>query len=205
MKTVRIILLFLGIAAMFFTGCTATTKSYSPKDLEQGDLHYDEAYDATDKKEIVNTLVNKFMAGTVCCKEGRPVIIIYGISNQTDEHINTSGITDDIRQEILRTGSFRFVSEAQRDNIERELAYQYGGAVSPETRVERARQVGAQYMLTGSLRSIEKKEPRQIRLKKKTLMYYSLNLELTDLKTSLIEWADSVEIVRESAKPFIGW
>ena len=60
-------------------------------------------------------------------------------------------------------------------------------------------------MLTGTLRSLEKKQPRQMRLSKKTLMYYSLNLELTDLETSLIEWADSAEVIRESSKPFIDW
>ena len=66
-------------------------------------------------------------------------------------------------------------------------------------------QVGAQYILSGTLRSIEKKEPRQWRLTKKTLMYYSLNLELTDIRTGLIAWSDAVELARESSVPIIGW
>ena len=70
---------------------------------------------------------------------------------------------------------------------------------------QKARQVGAEYMLTGTLRSIEKDELRQVRLTKKSLKYYSLNLELTDIETGLIEWADSVEVIREVSKPFIGW
>ena len=65
--------------------------------------------------------------------------------------------------------------------------------------------VAAGIMTNLTLRSIEKKQPKQVRLKKKTLMYYSLTLELTDLQTGLIEWSDSKEIVRESSKPFIGW
>ncbi len=36
-------------------------------------------------------------------------------------------------------------------------------------------------------------------------MYYSLNMELTDLETGLIEWADSTEVIRESSRPFVGW
>jgi PBP1b-binding outer membrane lipoprotein LpoB len=60
-------------------------------------------------------------------------------------------------------------------------------------------------MISGTLRSIKKKGAKQVRLKKKTLQYYSLTLELTDLQTGLIEWTDNVEIVRESSKPFIGW
>jgi uncharacterized protein (TIGR02722 family) len=137
--------------------------------------------------------------------DDRPVLIVYGVANRTSEHIETDGITDDIRREILQSGRARFVNKVQRDNIQSESDYQYGGNVSAETRLARARQVGAEYMLSGTLRSIKKKQPKQFRLTKKTLQYYSLTLELTDLQTGLIEWTDSTEIVRESSTPFIGW
>jgi hypothetical protein len=185
-----------------FAGCRATTRDVSP----EADIHYDETYDFTDKKAIVDELVTSLAnKAPLCCREGRPVIVVYNVANRTSQHIDTSGITDDIRQEILASGKARFVNKAQRQSIQKELGYQYGGNVSPETRIQRARQVGAEYMLTGTLRSIKKKQPRQVRLKKKTLQYYSLTLELTHLETGLIEWTDSVEIVREAAKPFIGW
>jgi PBP1b-binding outer membrane lipoprotein LpoB len=32
-----------------------------------------------------------------------------------------------------------------------------------------------------------------------------MNLEITDLETGEISWADNVEIARESSKPIIGW
>ncbi len=53
--------------------------------------------------------------------------------------------------------------------------------------------------------SIEKKQPKQFRVKKKNLIYYKLTMELTNLKTGLIDWTDEFEIVREASKPFIGW
>jgi len=183
-------------------GCSATTRDISPDET----IHYDEGYDFSDKKAIVNDLVESLLnKPPLVARYDRPVIIVYPVANRTSEHIETSGITDDIRQEILQSGKARFVNRVQRDNIAKETDYQYGGNVSAETRLQRARQVGAEYMLTGTLRSIKKKEPKQVRLKKKTLQYYSLTLELTDLKTGLIEWTDSAEIVRESSKPFIGW
>ncbi len=183
-------------------GCTATTRDISPDET----IHYDESYDFSDKNAIVNDLVESLVnKPPLVARFDRPVIIIYGVANRTSEHIETSGITDDIRQEILESGKARFVSKRQRDDIAAETDYQYGGNVSAETRLQRARQVGAEYMLTGTLRSIKKKEPKQVRLRKKTLQYYSLTLELTDLQTGLIEWTDSAEIVREASKPFIGW
>ncbi len=197
--------LFLAIlsAIALTAGCTATTRTVSPTE----ELHYDEAYDFSDKKKIVDSLVQPLLETSPLANAAdRPVIIIYGIANQTAEHINTSGISDDIRESLIKAGRFRFINETQRDNIANETDYQYNsGAVAPETRIERARQLGARYILSGTLRSIEKEEPKQVRLTKKSLKYYSLHLELTDLRTSLIEWADSVEIAREASKPIIGW
>jgi len=195
-------LVLVVICMVMFAGCRATTRDYSPDDV----IHYDEGYDFSDKNTIVGYLVDSLLSKPpLVARHARPVMIVYGVANRTSEHIETSGITDDIRMEILQSGKARFVNKVQRDNIAKETDYQYGGSVSAETRLRRARQVGAEYMLTGTLRSIKKKQPKQVRLKKKTLQYYSLTLELTDLQTSLIEWTDNAEIVRESSKPFIGW
>ena len=186
----------------FTAGCSVSTRDISPEE----EVIYDEGYHFSDKKKIVNVLVNSLLSKEpLVSATDRPVTIVYGVANRTSEHISTSGITDDIRQALIQSGKVRFVNRVQRENIEKEVEYQYGGNVNPEKAVLIANQVGAKYMLTGTLRSIEKKQPRQFRLKKKTLMYYSLNLELTDIETSIIEWADSTEIIREASKPFIGW
>lgn len=187
---------------VMMAGCQATTKDFDATDT----IHYDASYDFSDKNRIVDALVESLNhRSPLAARKDRPVVIVYGIANRTSEHIGTDLITDDIRQKILESGKARFVNKVQRENIEKEMGYQYGGNVAPETRTQRARQTGAEYMITGTLRSITKKEPDQVRLKKRTLQYYSLTLEMTDLETGLVEWADSVEIVREEAKPFIGW
>lgn len=203
-KSNKLHLLMLAALALVYvmTGCTATTRTVSPEES----LTYDATYTFTDKKKIVHDLVESLKTKPpLGAATDRPVIIVYGIANRTSEHIDTSGITDQIRNEILFTGKARFVNKTQRENILKETDYQMSGAVAPETRIALARQMGAKYMLTGTLRSIEKSAPRQIRLKKKSYIYYSLNLELTGIESSLIEWADSVEIVREASKPIIGW
>ncbi len=187
---------------LVMAGCQATTKDFDATDT----IHYDASYDFSDKNRIVNALVESLSRRSpLAARNDRPVVIVYDVANRTSEHISTDLITDDIRQKILESGKARFVNKVQRENIEKEMGYQYGGNVAPETRIQRARQIGAEYMISGTLRSITKKEPEQVRLKKRTLQYYSLTLEMTDLETGLVEWADSVEIVREEAKPFIGW
>jgi len=199
-------LLFLMIAAsvtMLLFSCASTTRTVDPENT----IHYDAGYDFSDKKQIVDELTASLLTTlSVASDDKRPVMIVYPIANRTDEHIDTGGVSDDIRMKLINSGKFRFLNEAQRNNIARELAYQYNsGNVAAETRIQRARQLGAQYILSGTLRSISKKQPRQFRLRKKTLKYYSLNLEVTDLTTGLVEWADSVELAREASKPIIGW
>ncbi len=184
------------------SGCSVTTREIGSDEK----VIYDEGYHFSDKKAIVADMVDSLLTRPPLFQSvDRPVLIVYGIANRTSEHISTSAITDDIRQLMLQSGRVRFVNKVQRSNIESEASYQYGGNVAAETRIQRARQVGAKYMLTGTLRSMEKEQPKQFRLKKKTLMYYSLNMELTDIQTGLIEWVDSTEIIREASKPFIGW
>ena len=191
------------LAALLVLGGCATTRSIDPAN----DVHYDASYDFTDKKEIVEALTSSLLATPRLRRVSgeQPVVVTYGVANRTSEHIDTGGITDAIRLELIKSGEYRFLNRRQRDNVLDETDYQYAGFVAPEQRVAEGRQLGADYILSGTLRSIEKKQPRQIRLSKKRLIYYSMTLEMTDLETGELAWADDVEIARESSQPIIGW
>lgn len=190
------------LATLMLLGCAATTRDINVEEP----LHYDAAYGFSDKKRIVDDLTNSLLnSPTVPADSDRPVLIVYGVANQTSEHIDTSGITDDIRLALLQSGRYRFISKAQRDNIIKETAFQSSGAVDPAQVIRVGKQTGANYILGGTLRSIEKEQPRQWRLNKRKLIFYSLNLELTNLTSGEISWADKVEIARESTQPIVRW
>jgi uncharacterized protein (TIGR02722 family) len=135
----------------------------------------------------------------------KPILIVYPVVNETSEHISTGGITDEIRMRLIQSGRFRFINESQRENIQKETDYQYQGYVDPAMLVEEGRQLGADYIMSGTLRSIKKEQPRQWRLYKKERIYYSLNLSITDLKTGEIVYVDQAELAREASQPIIGW
>lgn len=198
----RCLKLTIVIALVATVGACATTRTLDP-DAEK---HYDASYDFSDKKQIVRTLTDSLLSSAnVVTETERPVLIVYGVDNETSEHINTGGITDDIRLALIKSGEYRFINRKQRGTLLEEADYQYAGFVPPEQRVAEGRQLGADFILSGTLRSIAKKDARQIRLTKRELIYYSMNLELTDLETGEITWADNVEIARESSRPIIGW
>ena len=191
----------LAASAVALGGCAATTKSISP----DADVHYDARYDFSDKQKIADDLTASLLNTVDMSGSGKkPVLVVYPVANETSEHISTSGITDDIRLALLRAGKYRFVSKVQRDNLMAEQAHQQAN-VDASSQAAIGRQLGADFILSGTLRSIEKKQQKQWRLNKKEMVYYSLNLELTDLGTGEIAWADKAELARESSKPIIGW
>jgi len=189
-------------AATSLVGCAATTRNISP----ESDFHYDASYDFADKKAIVEELTSNLLADVRVNRVGDPpVVISYGIANETSEHINTGGIADDIRSNLLQSKQFRFLNRRQRQNLVEEANYQQAGFVPVQDRIVEGQQLGAEFILSGTLRSIEKKQPRQWRLNKRRLVYYNMTLEMTDLTTGEIAWSDSVEIARESSRPIIAW
>lgn len=199
---IRVLVMIVCSALLVMSGCAASTKNLNPED----DLHYDAAYDFSDKKQIVERLVTPILSSAPFFPvQVKPVLIVYPVVNETSEHINTNGITDAIRMKLMQSGKIRFINEHQRESIMKETAYQNQGYVDPAMRVEQGRQLGADYILSGTLRSIKKKQPEQWRLYKKERIYYSLDLTITDLKTGEIVYADQAELAREASKPIIGW
>jgi len=127
-----------------------------------------------------------------------------GIQNRTTRHIDTKAITDTMRTALINSGKARFVNESRRDELLKEQGYQLANC-TPETRVAIGRQLGARYMLTGSLVEIRKQSPRQVRLAKEEQVFYQLTMEITDLESGLIAWTTQKERLRGASKPIIGW
>ncbi len=199
---IRFFAVMLCSAMLIISGCMASTTTLNPED----EVHYDASYDFSDKKQIVDSLVNPLLeASHLFPRQVKPILIVYPVVNETSEHISTDAITDEIRMKLINSGRIRFINEHQRENIMRETRYQNQGFVDPSSRVEQGRQLGADYILSGTLRSIKKKQPKQWRLYAKERIYYSLDLTMTDLKTGEIVYADQAELAREASKPIIGW
>jgi curli biogenesis system outer membrane secretion channel CsgG len=113
-------------------------------------------------------------------------------------------VSDRIRTLLLRTGKVRFVNAARREDLLKEQGYQAAHATA-ETQTAVGRQLGAQYMLTGSLTEMKQRSPRQVRVSKQKIRYYKLTLEITDLETSEIAWTTERDFARRVSEPLIGW
>jgi uncharacterized protein (TIGR02722 family) len=157
-------------------------------------------FGSTDLQMIAEKMVQSLLSSPSVQEGNRPVILVSGVGNKTDEHIDTKAITDKIRTTLVQSGAVRFVADEVREEVMRELRYQTdSGFVDPETRKRIGKLVGAGYLLAGEITSIRKKAGRE------TDLYFKITLNLVELETGLIRWAEEKEIRKGQKRPVIGW
>ena len=123
----------------------------------------------------------------------KPAVIVGGIRNKSNEHIATQTFISDIERAFINSGKVRPVSSSsERDEIREERADQSENAAI-ETIKRMGRELGADYMMTGEINTIEDREGgRQI-------VFYQTNLTLTNIESNEKVWLGQKKI-----KKFIG-
>jgi uncharacterized protein (TIGR02722 family) len=118
----------------------------------------------------------------------RPIVIVDQIENRTDEHIDTEALTNEIRTALIQSGDVRFLDAKARDSLLKEYHYQASGVVRPDLAKGPGQQLSSDFIMTGELSSISSE------LDKNKLVTYQIDLRMTNLLTSEIEWADVYRI-----------
>ncbi len=157
-------------------------------------------FGSTDLQMIAEKMVRSVLASPVVQEGNRPVVLVSRVRNKTDEHIDTKTITDKIRTTLVRSGAVRFAADEVREEVMQELRYQNEtGFVDPDKRKRIGKLVGPGYLLMGEISSIRKKAGRE------TDLYFKMTLNLVEIETGLIRWAEDEEIRKGQKRPLIGW
>jgi uncharacterized protein (TIGR02722 family) len=195
--------LTIAATAMLASGCAAFRASTTTVDVNR-DTHMKEDFDFVDMRQISQSVADE-MIGTFLSEQPEPpIMMIPGIENRTSQYVDTKALTDRLRTEVFRSGKAQFVNETRRADLLNEQGYQAAN-VTPETQVLIGRQLGAKYMITGSLMEMSQRSPRQVRVSKTKENYYKLTMEVTDLETGLLAWTTEREFARAATLPLIGW
>lgn len=124
---------------------------------------------------------------------GKPVVIVGGIRNKSMEHIPVATFITDIERAFINTGKVRTVSSSsERGEIREERAAQ-GEFAAIETIKRMGRELGADYMMTGEINTIEDREGGD------QVVFYQTDLTLTNIETNEKIW-----IGQKKIKKFIG-
>ncbi|MDR1251277.1 MAG: penicillin-binding protein activator LpoB [Treponema sp.] len=111
-----------------------------------------------------------------------PAVIVGRFRNASSEHIDTSIISGIMRTAIINSGKLEFVEGGDtREDIRAERQDQQANA-SQETAAALAKETGANFMLTGEVRSIVDKAGNT------TVRTYFVKAAITNIETNRILW-----------------
>ena len=190
--------------ALVFSGCAMFRANVSESDVNKP-VRMSAHYDYEDLHVLGKTMGDAIVTSEVVrTQAAAPIFVILGIENRTTEHIDTQALADTMRTDMLQSGKIQFVNQTRRDDMMREQNFQAANATK-DTQVAIGKQLGARYMLTGSLVEIKKTSPREARVSKQEEIFLQLTVELTDLQTGLLVWTKQAERARTIRKPLFGW
>lgn len=118
----------------------------------------------------------------------KPTVIVGIVTNKTSEHIEADVFIKDLEKEFINSGTIRVVQNSEfREKVRQERADQ-GQYASPETAKKWGKELGADFMLFGTINSVTDV------YNKKKVNFYKVNLELTDMETNEVVWIGDKEI-----------
>lgn len=145
----------------------------------------DDKFNEADMQQITKTMV---AALDRCAKvtETSPTVVVGSVENQTSEHLNLDAVTDQIVTQLVKSNRFIFLDKASRSDIEQEEAY-----LTAKNREVSTVPPVANYIITGAISSNVQE------VGKKKIVYYKMNLNLTNMHTTAIACAEEKELRKE--------
>ncbi|RYY61201.1 MAG: penicillin-binding protein activator LpoB [Chitinophagaceae bacterium] len=120
----------------------------------------------------------------------RPVVIVGFVTNKSHEHIEAETFVKDVENSFLVSQKVRLVQGGKkREELRGEKADQQTNSTVSSMKKFGLEQ-GADYILQGSINSIVDSH------KRKKVVYYQVNLELTNIETNEVVWIGEKKIAK---------
>lgn len=198
MKNLILLLVLAGAFSLTACGPRQFVKGQYDENVEDTNLLTDK-WSESDMQSAVKDLVTSAVSHPAISGAKRPpIVMVTRLQNKTSEHVDTQSITDMFQVELMRSGKVTFVDKAAREDISEEYDYQDSGMVNRESKKGKGGQVGADFIMNGRLDSIVQEAGKD-----KTI-YYKLTMNLTNLKTGLIQWTDHKQLRKQFKKKRVG-
>lgn len=118
----------------------------------------------------------------------KPAIVVGIVKNKTAEHINPETFINDIEREFINSGKVKIVAGSDaREELRKERGAGQDFA-SPESTKKWGKELGADFLMQGTLNSIEDSNSKE------KVIYYQIDLSLTNLETNEKVWIGSKKI-----------
>jgi uncharacterized protein (TIGR02722 family) len=185
--------ILIGVAMMvILAGACSTQKVTRVSPDEQIDLSG--RWNDTDSRLTAEAMINQSLSepwlNNFRDSHGgnKPVVICGFVKNKSHEHIDAETFIKDLEKAFINSQMVRLVQGGEkREEIRTERADQQDFA-STETLKAWGREIGADFMLQGTINSIVDTEGKE------SVNFYQVNLELTNMETNEIVWIGDKKI-----------
>jgi len=179
------ILFLLCVIFLLISSC-ATTKVGRVDSQRQTDLSG--YWNDTDVRIVCESLIKDCLSSARVDQEIRarggkiPTVIVGRFRNESDEQINTAIISSIMETVIFNSGRLNFVAGGDTRNDLRAERQDQQSNSSEATAAALGKEIGADFMLTGSVRTIVDRAGNQ------TARTYFVTAELTNIETNARMW-----------------
>ncbi len=188
MKKLTFIFVLISISVLF--SCNKRTVQRVDPDKQ---IDLSGRWNDTDSKLVAQEMISDVLSrpwknAHVQKTQKKPVVIVGDIKNRSTELIEPETFIKDLEREFINSGEVRVVQSAEfREQMRTERADQQEFATS-ETMKKWKKELGADYMLHGTINSIVDQYGKE------KVVYYQVNLELSDLETNEKVWLGEKKI-----------
>ena len=180
---------------LLLAGCSPTVTRVDTDSVTDLSGNWNDTDSRLVAKEMIQDVLSRNWLSKFNRAKGKaPTVIVGTVRNLSHEHINTRTFIADMERELINSGEVEFVASASdRKEVRQEVKEQDLHA-SEETRKAMGNEVGADFMLQGSINTIvDAVSGEQAR-------FYQIDLTLIELGTNRKVWLGQKKIKKTIEK-----
>ncbi len=186
MSKLQLLLTCTVVACLILSGCASSKKVERLEVDTTVDLSG--RWNDTDSRDVAQTMIvdclnHPWITEHVSGSMGKkPTVIVGSMRNKSTEHIAVNTFVNDIERAFINSGRVSVVASAgERQELRTEKDDQRVFA-TPETIKEMGKELGADYMMTGEINTIQDQEGGE------KVVFYQVDLTLTNIETNVKVW-----------------
>ncbi len=193
-KHVSLILICMGV---IFSGCSPDVKRVDTEEVIDLSGRWNDTDSRLVSEEMIQDALDRpWIRNFMQSHNGNlPVVIVGTVRNLSHEHISVQTFVKDLERELINSGEVEFVSSREERGEIRQERTDQAYHSSEETMKKDRMETGADFMLQGTINSILDKT------KKKAVMFYQVDLELTDMESHKKVWIGDKKIKKFIKRP----
>ncbi len=182
----------IAISGIIITSCSRQVTRVSTDETIDVSGNWNNSDSRLVSQEMTQTILGAAWLGNhLEAHQGKkPTVVVGMVQNKSHEHIDAETFIKDVEQSFLQTQRVRLVQGGKkREELRAEKADQQTNS-SVSTMKKFGLENGADYILQGSINSIVDSH------KRKKMVYYQVNLELTNIQTNEVVWIGEKKIAK---------